>query len=97
MLAIRLAFANGRIYRGFSSWCAQWSSWLLRACFRNLAPAPQHNQIANREIILDVLLMLKFMIGVGVVFTVAIWIFYLWFKRQKNLKDECTNRKLDIY
>jgi hypothetical protein len=89
--------ANERIYRGVSSWRAQCSSWLLRACCPYLAPAPQHNQITYREMILDVLLMLKLMIGLGVVFTVASWIFYLWFKRQKKIENERTNRKLDIF
>lgn len=46
---------------------------------------------------LDILSMLKFMIGLGVVFTVASWIFYLWFKRQKKIENERTNQKLDIF
>lgn len=42
--------------------------------------------------------MLKFMIGVGVVFAVALWIFYFfWLKPWKRREEERTKRNLDIF
>lgn len=47
---------------------------------------------------LDIGSMLKFMIGVGVVLAVSLWIFYFfWFKPWKRREEERTNRKLDIF
>lgn len=47
---------------------------------------------------LDIGLMLKFMIGVGVAFTGALWIFYFfWLKPWKRREEERINRKLDTF
>lgn len=53
---------------------------------------------ASEKMTLDIGSMLKFMIGVGVVLAVSLWIFYFfWFKPWKRREEERTNRKLDIF
>lgn len=53
---------------------------------------------ASEKMILNIGLMLKFVIGVGVVFAVALWIFYFfWFKPWKRREEERINRKLDTF
>jgi preprotein translocase subunit YajC len=53
---------------------------------------------ASEEMTLDIGLMLKFVIGVGVVFAVALWIFYFsWLKPWKRREEERINRKLDTF
>jgi preprotein translocase subunit YajC len=54
--------------------------------------------MASEKMTLDIGSMLKFMIGVGVVLAVSLWIFYFfWFKPWKRREEERTNRKLDIF
>lgn len=53
---------------------------------------------ASEKMTLNIGLMLKFVIGVGVVFAVALWIFYFfWLKPWKRREEESINRKLDTF